>query len=198
MQTSEMDAERPLAPQRHRTFGPSALFTPANVVTAARLVVSPMLWAAILVWGAGWGTFSIWATLTATDAADGWVARRQGTTRSGAFLDPLADKALVLGGLVALAVIGRFWWLPVGVIALREIAVSVWRTLWGRRGVSLPASTIAKWKTAMQSSAVGTAVFPLLAEGPEWPADLLLMVALVFTVISGAQYLTARIDAREV
>ncbi|GIU85459.1 MAG: CDP-diacylglycerol--glycerol-3-phosphate 3-phosphatidyltransferase [Acidimicrobiales bacterium] len=193
-----MDGEGPLVGQGERTFGPSALFTPANVVTGARLVVSPMLWAAIIAWGAGWGTFSIWATLTATDAADGWVARRQGTTRSGAFLDPLADKALVLGGLVALAVIGRFWWLPVGLIALREIAVSIWRTVWGRRGVSLPASTMAKWKTALQSSAVGAAVFPLLADDPAWPADVLLIVALVFTVISGAQYLTARIDAREV
>ena len=39
-----------------------------------------------------------------TDGIDGWLARRQGTTRSGAFLDPLADKVVVLGALVALAV----------------------------------------------------------------------------------------------
>ena len=59
--------------------------------------------------------------LLLSDGLDGQVARRLGTTRSGAFLDPLADKFLVLGALSALAAIG---------------AVSVWPvTLIGARGL---------------------------------------------------------------
>ena len=42
--------------------------------------------------------------LSCTDGVDGWLARRDGTTRSGAFLDPLADKVLTIGGFVVLVV----------------------------------------------------------------------------------------------
>ena len=52
--------------------------------------------------GATWLTVSLWFVLSCTDGVDGWVARRDGTTRSGAFLDPLADKVLTIGGFVAL------------------------------------------------------------------------------------------------
>ena len=53
---------------------------------------------------------SLWIALCVTDGIDGYLARRQGTTRSGAFLDPLADKVLVLGAMVALVANDTFWW----------------------------------------------------------------------------------------
>jgi CDP-diacylglycerol--glycerol-3-phosphate 3-phosphatidyltransferase len=126
--------------------------------------------------------------LAASDGFDGWVARRQGATRSGAFLDPLADKFLVLGGLIALAVKEVFWWVPVAVIAARELAISVYRSLQARRGVSLPARRSAKVKTVSQEFAVGFALLPLTADTPS-VATTVLWIAVVLTVVSGGQYL---------
>ncbi|MGH9282788.1 MAG: CDP-alcohol phosphatidyltransferase family protein, partial [Acidimicrobiales bacterium] len=110
-------------------FGPSALATPANALTVARVLVTPALLAIILDGGASWPALVFWIALCLTDWADGYLARRHGVTRSGAFLDPLADKVLVLGALFALVAKGAFWWLPVALITVREVAISIYRAL---------------------------------------------------------------------
>lgn len=173
------------------TYGPSALKTWANGVTIARLLASPGLFVLIAQEGATWGVFALWTGLALTDGLDGWIARRQGTTRSGAFLDPLADKVLVLGALIMLVTIGTFWWLPVAIIAVRELGISLIRVHWGRLGLAIPASPTAKWKTAVQAFAVGFALLPPTAEHTPWLATTLLWVAVVLTVVSGVQYLLA-------
>ena len=101
-----------------------------------------------------------WAGVASTDFLDGWVARRQGATTSGAFLDPLADKVLVLGALGALAAVGLTSWVPVVVIAGREVAVSAYRSSVARHGVSVPARRLAKLKTASQDLAIGSHTHP--------------------------------------
>jgi len=121
------------------SFGPTALLTPANAVTLARLAVSPILLVMILSGGDSWPAVAFWIALCVTDGVDGYIARRQGTTSSGAFLDPLADKVLVLGGMLALVGRGVFWGLPVGIIVGREVMVSVYRSALARRGISVPA-----------------------------------------------------------
>ena len=88
------------------------------------------------------------------------MARRHGTTRSGAFLDPLADKAVVLGALIALAAQGHLPWLPVVLITVREVGMQVYRSWVGRRGVSIPARNSAKLKTFVQDLAVGRVHHP--------------------------------------
>ena len=173
------------------TYGPSALKTPANFVTVTRLLVSPVLFALIADQGASWTTFWLWTALALTDGLDGWIARRQGTTRSGAFLDPLADKVLVLGAMAMLVTIDRFWWVPVAVIGARELAVSLLRSYWGRRGRAIPATSVAKAKTVAQGLAVGFALLPGVAEDASWLATSWLWVAVVLTVVSGWGYLTA-------
>src|SRR3546814_2907768 len=100
--------------------------------------------------GATWVAVTLWILLCITDGIDGVLARRMGTTRSGAFLDPLADKVLVLGAMVALVANGTFWWLPVSVIALRELGIQAFRSYWGRRGLAVPATAMAKAKTVVQ------------------------------------------------
>src|SRR5674476_253585 len=151
------------SPLRASTFGPSALLTPANGITGLRLLATPLLIALIMMRGANWVNFVVWGVLSFTDGIDGWVARRQGTTRSGAFLDPLADKVVVLGALFALVAKGIVWWLPVAIIAVREVAMSVYRSVVGRRGVSIPARTTAKVKTLLQDVAIGMCLAPPLA-----------------------------------
>jgi CDP-diacylglycerol--glycerol-3-phosphate 3-phosphatidyltransferase len=172
-------------------YGPSALATPANYVTVARLLVAPIVFVMIMQDTVSWLTWGAWTVLAFTDGLDGYLARRHGRTRSGAFLDPLADKVLVLGGLFALVAVDRFWWMPVAVIAARELAVSLFRVYWGRRGIAVPASPLAKVKTFAQALAVGAAVWPVLGDDPAWVADATLWVAVVLSVVSGVQYLVA-------
>lgn len=168
-------------------YGPSALATPANALTVLRLLVSPLLFVRIVDQGATWPNFALWTVLAGTDFVDGWVARRYGTTRSGAFLDPLADKVLVLGALFALVEIDRFWWVPVALITGREIFISLLRVRYGRRGLAVPARRTAKLKTLLQSVAVGLALAPPLVD-VEWVADVLLWASVVMALVSAGQY----------
>jgi len=144
-----------------KTFGPSALLTPANALTLARLLASPVMVALVVATGpSSWLLVGLWFICSSSDGLDGFVARRYGATRSGAFLDPLADKCIVLGVLAALAAIGEVNWLPVILIAAREVSMSVFRSYAARRGVSVPARTTAKVKTLLQDMVIGLAFLP--------------------------------------
>jgi len=169
-------------------FGPSALATPANAVTGARLAATPV--AALLIWrlGAAWASVAVWFVVACTDGLDGYLARRHGTTRSGAFLDPLADKVCVVAAMVALVVNRVFWWVPVGAIATRELGLVAWRVWLGHRGVSLPASPAAKLKTLTQDLAVGFAVLPWTARHGTVVSGVL-WVAVGLTLFTGVQYM---------
>jgi CDP-diacylglycerol---glycerol-3-phosphate 3-phosphatidyltransferase len=171
------------------SFGPGALATPANAITIGRLLITPFLFAMILGNGASWPAVSLWIFLAVTDGVDGYFARRHGTTRSGAFLDPLADKVLVLGGMAALVAKGSFWWLPVALIAVRELAISGFRSWLGRQGLAVHARYWAKVKTVVQEVAVGFALLPLTAGDHDWVAGAVLWVAVVLTLVTGVQYL---------
>ncbi|MGE3620216.1 MAG: CDP-alcohol phosphatidyltransferase family protein [Acidimicrobiia bacterium] len=170
-------------------FGPSALATPANLVTFGRLVFTVPLLGFIARGGAAWPTLALWIALAATDGVDGYLARRHGTTRSGAFLDPLADKVLVLGAMVALVGIDAVWWVPVAIIAARELGIQALRSYWGRQGLAVPARPSAKVKAVVQDVAVGCALAPVVVDN--WPGlvDVALWAAVALTVSSGAQYL---------
>jgi CDP-diacylglycerol--glycerol-3-phosphate 3-phosphatidyltransferase len=170
------------------SFGPSALATPANAVSIGRLLVSPILLAVIVSSHASWLGVVLWVGLCVTDGLDGYLARRQGTTRSGAFLDPLADKVLVLGAMFALVAAGIFWWLPVALITVREVAISAFRSYWGRRGLAVPATGWAKVKTVVQEVAVGLALLPLTADHA-WLANSCLWAAVVLTLYTGVHYI---------
>lgn len=169
------------------SYGPSAVLTPANAVTISRVLLTPVLLLQIVDDAPSWGVLAMWIALSASDGVDGWLARRQGVTRSGAFLDPLADKLLVLGALTMLVIEGRFWWVPVALIAGREAAMSVYRSVASRSGVSVPARRSAKAKTVVQELAVGLALVPLVDEESSLPGAVL-WVAAVLTVVTGAQY----------
>lgn len=170
------------------TFGPSALATPANAITIGRVLALPGLVALILGTGTEWLALAVWIVLAVTDGADGWVARRQGTTRSGAFLDPLADKVVGIGAMTALVAKGVFWWLPVVLIAVREFLVSAYRSYVGRRGISVPARQTAKIKTVVQDVAVALALVP--TESTVWRRGVVasLWAAVALTVFTGGQY----------
>jgi CDP-diacylglycerol---glycerol-3-phosphate 3-phosphatidyltransferase len=173
---------------RPSRFGPSALATPANAITLARLLATPLLVLLVALGGTGWAPFAVALAIGATDGFDGWIARRQGTTRSGAFLDPLADKVVVLSALFVLAAKAEMSWWPVGLIAAREGAITVYRSLVGRRGISIPARWSAKIKTLVQGVAILLALVPPVA--PHRTAvGAVLWLAVAFTLVTGGQYL---------
>ena len=169
---------------------PNALATWANAITTLRLLLSPVMIWLIPDGGAGsWAAVVLWFVLCSSDAIDGRLARKHGTTRSGAFLDPLADKVLVLGAMFALVSVEVFWIVPVAIIAAREVGISVYRSFAGAKGISVPASKLGKYKTIVQQFAVAAAVFPLTAHRATWVWLWLLWTAVGLTVISGVQYL---------
>ena len=169
---------------------PNALATWANAITVGRLLLSPlMFWVIPDHERGGWVAFALWFVLCVSDAFDGYVARRHGTTRSGAFLDPLADKVLVLGAMFTLVGNGVFWVVPVVVIAGREFVISMYRTVVGSKGVSVPASRMAKNKTLAQQLAVGFALLPLTALDVTWLWQGLLWAAVALALMSGWAYL---------
>jgi CDP-diacylglycerol--glycerol-3-phosphate 3-phosphatidyltransferase len=175
--------------QLDTTFGPSALATPANAVSIMRLLVTVPFLGFIADDGASWPIIGLWVVLCITDGIDGWLARRQGTTRSGAFLDPLADKVLVLGALWTLVGIDRFAALPVLLITGRELGIQALRSYYGRLGLAVPATQLAKVKTVVQEVAVGMALLPLTAVDHPAVANTILWIAVVLTLVTGFQYL---------
>ena len=170
-------------------FAPSALATPANAITTLRLLASLPVIVLILQLKISWAAALAWVVVASTDFLDGWVARRQGATTSGAFLDPLADKVLVLGALAALAATGLASWVPVVLIGARELVISLYRSVVARHGVSVPARPLAKAKTATQDIAVGLILLPVAGLHHRWIGEDVLWVSVALALVSGAQYL---------
>lgn len=171
-------------------FGPSALATPANALSLARLLAAPVLAALIVVVGpSSWALAALWVLAAGSDGLDGYLARRHGPTRSGAFLDPLADKFLVLGALGALVAARELAVVPVVLIGAREVAMSGFRAVAGRRGVSVPARPAAKLKTLLQDLVVLVALVPGAGVRHEGLLGVLVWVAVAATLLSGAEYL---------
>ena len=169
---------------------PDKLATWANAITVGRLLLSPlMFWVIPNDEFGSWIAFTMWIVFSSTDFLDGYLARRQGTTSAGAFLDPLADKVLILGAMFTLVSTGVFWVVPVVIITAREVVISVYRVLVGGKGISVPAIRLAKYKTVCQQLAVAFALLPLTAVDATWLWNGFLWLAVVLALVSGAQYL---------
>lgn len=159
----------------------------ANALTLLRVALMPVI-AWLLVGGgaaARWWAFGIFVFAAFTDSVDGWLARRLiGVTRWGQLADPAADKVLIVGSLAALAWLGDLPWWAVGVIVVRELAVTAQRSLLVRRGVVMPATVLGKVKTVTQVAAVTLFILPAEPPALQWAA---LWVAVIVTVGSGLE-----------
>ncbi|MFV2038712.1 MAG: CDP-alcohol phosphatidyltransferase family protein [Acidimicrobiales bacterium] len=177
--------------QPTRTYPIAGLASPANVVTFSRIVASPVLFWLILeaeaTRGTSWGAFTLGFIFAVSDVFDGRLARATGVTKSGAFLDPLADKIVVIGAALSLVAVDRVHWLPVAIIVVRELWISVIRISFARQGLSIPARPLAKWKSFIQGVALMLAVAPPV-EHYEWVVDVAIWVAVAITVVTGWQY----------
>jgi len=168
---------------------PWRLKTAANLVTVARIAATPVLVLIVLRSTPSWVALLFWAALAFSDAADGWLARRRGPSASGAFLDPLADKVLVLGALAAMAGLGKFTWAPVALLAAREVVITAYRVIVAKHGVSVPARRVAKAKTLVEFITVGLVLVPVMSSSFLTMSRLTLWLAVALAWASGAQYL---------
>ena len=147
--------------------------------------------------------FVAFVVAAVTDFFDGWLARRlQATSLWGAILDPIADKVLVCGVILGLLTLGpnAAVAIPAALILFREFTVSALREVAAGKGVTLPVTLLAKWKTTLQLGALGAellvacwAAFSLPGDpdtlGPATMiAHGLLWLAALVTLITGAQY----------
>jgi CDP-diacylglycerol--glycerol-3-phosphate 3-phosphatidyltransferase len=159
-----------------------------NALTLLRILAVPVVVVALLGETPNGDALAagVFALAALTDGLDGYFARsRDAVTTFGKLMDPLADKLLVTAALISLVSLGRLEaWVAMVIIA-REIAVTGLRAIAAERGIVIAASRLGKVKTVLQIAAV----FALIATNPApgW-ANALVYLALIATVISGADY----------
>lgn len=186
-----MTARPHQGPDASASFGPRRWPNAANGLTLLRVALVPVIAWLLTLDGeaARWWALGIFVFAALTDSIDGWVARRMlGETRWGKLADPAADKALIIGSLSVLAYLGELPWPAVGVIAVREVAVTIQRSVLVRRGIVMGAGLGGKVKTVAQVVAVTLYLPPPV---PALVADTALWLAVVLTVVSGLQYALA-------
>ena len=175
-----------------------------NLLTFSRILAIPAIVAAFYLrepWS-DWIPLALFAYAGLTDFLDGWLARaNKAQSALGRFLDPIADKLLIATILLMLVALDRIvgWTvLPAVVILLREILVSGLREFLAGARVSVPVSTLAKWKTALQmialgfllSGSSGDAVMPAVLPATGIGA-VGLWIAAAITLYTGYDYLRA-------
>lgn len=161
----------------------------ANLLTYARIASIPFFVATFLFWPAAWGALILFAVASITDYLDGWVARKYNTVSDiGRFLDPIADKLLVVTALVVLVDAERASLLAVIIILLREIFIAGLREFLGGKNVTIHVSTLAKWKTACQMAAICLLLTPLAPMVMWWLGNTLLWIAALLGTYTGWEY----------
>jgi len=164
-----------------------------NLLTVLRLVAVPVMVVCLLVddgaqarWR--WIAWLVFVVAAATDALDGYLARRWEVVSSfGKLADPLADKALVLGALVVFAVQGETPWWPLIVVGIREAGVTIGRLAVARE-VVIPASAGGKLKTALQVLAILMLLLPTHAAWVDTVGWWVLVASVVVAVATGIDY----------
>ena len=121
-----------------------------------------------------------------TDYYDGKIARKYNLiTNLGKLLDPLADKILVISALVTLAKFSQISLWFVIIIIFRELLITGLRSIVAAEGVVSAAESLGKWKTATQMIALTVII---LIPFSFTINNILLLIPLILTVVSGAEY----------
>lgn len=162
-----------------------------NLITISRIAMVPaVLWLILTEWDSYVGrTFALLLLVLAasTDGIDGAIARKRDlVTNLGKILDPIADKALLSGALIALSIQGAVPWLATLLILGRELFITGYRLAVANRRV-IAATGGGKFKTVMQIISVSLYVAPLgfLGLWYLWFSDAVLWFTVVVTIWSG-------------
>jgi cardiolipin synthase len=131
-----------------RSAASSRVLTVPNLISAARIAMIPVFWALIVdddttAWG-----IVLFGVVVATDWVDGTIARRTGqVTELGKILDPVADRAAIAAGLIALVVRGAFPLWAAALILVRDVAVLVAGVVMAAKGLRIEVRWIGKVAT---------------------------------------------------
>jgi CDP-diacylglycerol--glycerol-3-phosphate 3-phosphatidyltransferase len=183
--------------------GPASNGNVANIITVVRILLAPVFVYLLLLddseMGAvRWVAAILFIVAIATDGIDGYIARRNNLiTDLGVLLDPIADKILTLGALIALSILGELWWWVTIIIVVRELGITVYRLVVVST-VVIPASKAGKAKTLTQAIAISLFLLPLSALVGDWVlwVDYSVMaLAFALTVYSGIQYVVQAVSA---
>ncbi len=186
-----------------------------NLLTVGRILVTPLLLLLLTIPSkAGQMSAAIlFALASLSDYYDGVLARRYGVrSRFGQYLDPLADKVLILGTFIALALEAPDlvpWWAVVA-IALRDVVVTALRSWAEVHGRTLHTYRVAKGKTMIQVAFLfgvlalraTTHLSPPFRDVAEWLLydsglpGMALIVVVGFTLATGALYVVAPVEER--
>jgi CDP-diacylglycerol---glycerol-3-phosphate 3-phosphatidyltransferase len=147
-------------------------------------ILIPETWAQIV-------ALIIFIIAAITDKIDGiWARQSHIVTDLGAFLDPLADKMLVNLAFLALVYLGMVPVWAFAIILVRDFAVDGLRMMFAKKGIPVAASFFGKLKTTFQMLALAVLIFNLIVNLTPITiiSNILLYLALIFTVLSGANY----------
>jgi CDP-diacylglycerol--glycerol-3-phosphate 3-phosphatidyltransferase len=175
---------------------PASTGNVANIITVVRIFMAPVFIWLLLADGGEFGYLryiaaGLFVIAVVTDTVDGILARRQNlVTDFGKILDPIADKVLIGGGLVALSILGELWWWVTIVILIREFGITIFRFAVIRTRV-IPAVASGKLKTVLQAVGISLLLFPfwtIVGQWEQWVGWVVIAVALVLTVVSGVDF----------
>lgn len=170
-----------------------------NKLSSLRIVLIPVIIILLLL-----GTFTgdlaalfIFVLAAITDKFDGYYARKYNLITSlGKILDPLADKLLVSGVLIAFVQTGKITAWPVIIIIARELAVTGLRVVAADQGSVIAANNWGKWKTTIQIITVIALISdPLIIQLPAVVISALITLTVIITIYSGYVYFSgAEVD----
>ena len=167
----------------------------ANKLTMARVFMIPIflitLMSGILPYPINrYVAVAIFIAASLTDTLDGYIARsRNMITNFGKFMDPLADKLLVASAMIALVDIGDLNAVAVIIIISREFIVTGFRLIAVEAGIVIAASKWGKIKTITQMVMIIFILFDFGGVAAGITGYILVMLSVVFTIISGVDYI---------
>ena len=180
-----------------RGDSPASIANIANIVTVARILLAPFFIWMLLADDAEYGVIrylaaALFVFAIVTDTVDGRLARgRNLITDLGIILDPIADKILIGGALVALSILGELpWWITVAIL-IREFGITIFRFAVLSK-VVIPASRGGKLKTVVQAFAIALfllAPWTFLGAWAGWVSWVIMGFAIALTLYTGIEYL---------
>lgn len=169
--------------------------TTANKITVLRIILVPVFMV-LLYLGQTYWALAVYIVACLSDFVDGKIARKYNQiTDFGKFMDPLADKMLVLAAMCYFVEVGLIPGWVVAVVLLREFGVSGLRLLAVEQGIVIAAAWSGKIKTGVTMVALGVLI---LAGQPWFPAPKVIAVVcwlliLITTLYSGIEYFAKNI-----
>lgn len=166
----------------------------ANKLTLSRIVMIPVF-VYFLMKGTVNNTLiagGIFILASITDFLDGYIARsRNMVSKFGKFMDPLADKLLVMSALISFVELQMIPGWAVTIILSRELIVSIFRAIAASDGIVIAAGKLGKYKTVSQMITIIVFLYnSVLIQFTSFPiAMILFYIATFLTVLSGVDYI---------